>query len=179
MRRFKIALLIGLLALSGAACGEDDDGGGLASADGDSTETASADSGGGSDSDDIAEQGLAYSQCMRDNGIAEFPDPTTTEGGFNLQLPEGMDPEDEDFKAAEAACEDQRPSPEGGEPLDPEEYAELVEYSECMRENGVADFPDPQPDGSLIIDGDAFDPESDEFQAADEACQDLRPDGPA
>jgi hypothetical protein len=176
MRRYTIALLLGLLALSAAACGGNDgDGDGVASVDGGTSE--SADEGGGEELDGF-EEALAYSECMRENGIAEFPDPEQQgEGGMGLSLPEGMDPEDEDFKAAEEACEDLMPGPEAGEELDPEVYDALLDYSECMRENGVTGFPDPEPGGGIIMNGDmGFDPQSEEFQAADEACKDLRPE---
>jgi hypothetical protein len=180
MRRYTIALLLGLLALSAAACGSDDDGGGVASVDG-ATESASDDGdggGGGGGPEDMAEQALAYSECMRDNGIADFPDPDLDgEGGMGLSLPEGLDPESEEFKAADEACADLQPGPGEDATLDPEVYAALLEYSECMRENGIEDFPDPQPGGGIIMNGDmGFDPQSEEFQAADEACADLRPE---
>jgi Pectinacetylesterase len=51
---------------------------------------------------------------------------------------------------------------------------ELVAYAQCMRDNGIAEFPDPGPDG-LSLDGLDVDPDSPQFQAAEEACQDLMP----
>ncbi|SDD49680.1 hypothetical protein [Glycomyces harbinensis] len=175
MRRYKIALLLGLMALTASACGSDDGDGGVASADGDATESASEE---GEDLDGF-EEALAYSECMRDNGIADFPDPEEQgEGGISLGLPEGMDPESEEFKAAEEACEDMQPGPDENATIDPEVYQALVEYSECMRENGIAEFPDPTEGGGIIMNGDmGFDPQSEEFQAAEEACADLRPEG--
>jgi len=174
MRRYLIALLLGLSVLTAAACSNDDDGDGVASADG--TATENADEGEGEELDGL-EEALAYSECMRDNGIADFPDPVEHEGGMGLSLPEGMDPQDEDFKAAEEACEDLQPGPAADETMDPEAYEALLAYSECMRTNGIDNFPDPEPNGGIMMNGDmGFDPESDEFQAADEACADLRPD---
>lgn len=178
MRRYKIALLLGLLALSVAACG-DDDGGGVASVDDPASESASDDGGGGDDPEDFEAEALAYSECMRDNGIDEFPDPEISEGRMGLSLPEGIDPESDEFKAAEEACEDLQPGPDEDATIDPDRYAALLEYAECMRENGIDEFPDPEPNGGIIMNGDmGFDPESDEFQAADEICADLRPEGP-
>lgn len=177
MRRYTIALLMGLLALSAAACSDsNDDDGGVASVDGSATESASEDEG---EELDGFEEALAYSECMRDNGVPDFPDPEQNgKGGVGLSLPEGMDPKDEEFKAAEEACEDLMPGPGEGETLDPEVYEELLDYSECMRENGVEGFPDPEPNGGIMMNDDmGFDPQSEEFQAADEACAELRPDG--
>ncbi|GAA2268438.1 hypothetical protein GCM10009853_022160 [Glycomyces scopariae] len=177
MRRYLIALLLGLSALSAAACGDDADDGGVASVDG-ATESASDDSGDGGEDLDPFEEALAYSDCMRENGVPDFPDPEQGEGGgITLGLPEGMNAETEEFKAAEAACEDMRPGPDGGEDADPEVYAQLLEYSECMRENGITEFPDPQPGGGIMMDPNmGFDPQSQEFQDADAACADLRPE---
>src|SRR5262245_61454693 len=54
---------------------------------------------------------------------------------------------------------------------------DLQAFAECMRENGIADFPDPGPDGVSLA-GTGVDPESAEFQAAQAACQDLMPPRP-
>jgi hypothetical protein len=177
MRRYTIALLLGMLALSAAACGSDDGDGGVASVDGTASESASDDGGGGGGPEDFEEEALAYSECMRDNGIEEFPDPELSEGRMGLALPKGIDPESEEFKAAEEACEDMRPGPDENATIDPELYDQLLAYSECMRENGIEEFPDPNPNGGIVMNGElGFDPESEEFQAADEACADLRPE---
>ena len=42
--------------------------------------------------------------------------------------------------------------------------AELAAYSQCMRDNGIADFPDPDPNGGLNIAGLPIDPDSAEFR---------------
>lgn len=180
MRRYLIALLLGLTALTAAACGDDSDDGGVASADGTATASEDTEGGDGGGENDAFAQALEYSQCMRDNGVPEFPDPEQQgEGGISLGLTDGIDPDSQEFKDAEAACEDLRPQPNGGDEIDPEVYEALVEYSECMRENGIEEFPDPEPGGGIIMNGDmGFDPQSEEFQAAEAACADLRPEGP-
>ena len=54
----------------------------------------------------------------------------------------------------------------------------LLEFAECMRENGVEDFPDPNDDGIIQYYGD---PDPAEFTSASERCDDPddRPDQPA
>ena len=52
---------------------------------------------------------------------------------------------------------------------------DLLALSQCMRDNGIANFPDPGPDGGLLLDGTGIDPDSPQFKAAQEACRDLRP----
>ncbi len=58
----------------------------------------------------------------------------------------------------------------------------LLDYAQCMRDHGI-DMPDPkissEEGGGILIEqeGDAeMDPESDEFQQADEACQPILED---
>jgi hypothetical protein len=47
-------------------------------------------------------------------------------------------------------------------------------YAACMREHGVAEFPDPGPSGLLRIGPqDTFDTESPQYLAAYQICQEL------
>lgn len=75
-------------------------------------------------------------------------------------------------------------APEAGEPvaanatgeansnLNPSEA--LAAYAQCMRDNGVPNFPAPNG-GELLLDLDEFDIDSPAFQAAQAACESLRP----
>jgi hypothetical protein len=56
----------------------------------------------------------------------------------------------------------------------------MLDFAWCMRDNGLPDFPDPvvNSDGSMSMgiggpDGSSFDPGSEEFQTAMQACGDL------
>jgi Pectinacetylesterase len=73
---------------------------------------------------------------------------------------------------ADAATDGSEPA--AGEP-------DRLAYSQCMRDHGVANFPDPEPDGIFL--GLDIDPGSPEFKLAEEACSDLMPphgpDGPS
>lgn len=179
--RIRAVLVFGLLLTFAAAAGcGDEDGGGVASA-GDATASSGAE-----DSEDrpedAFEEALAYSECMRDNGIEQFPDPEQNDGGgVSLGLDDSVDPNSKEFKDAEAACEDLRPGAGDGDVEIPAEDLEAMrEYSQCMRDNGVKNFPDPSAEGGLKVDGNELDVEMDspEFLAAEEACQDLMPHGP-
>jgi hypothetical protein len=51
------------------------------------------------------EKALAYSKCMRENGLPDFPDPTFENGGMSLRLgKKGIDPKSDTFKAADQKC---------------------------------------------------------------------------
>src|SRR6266511_4022422 len=56
-----------------------------------------------------------------------------------------------------------------------------VKFAECMRNNGVSAFPDPDASGELTIDaianGSSVDPSSATFERAISACKDLEPPG--
>jgi hypothetical protein len=148
---------------------------GVASLDGDPQAQQSSppggddgDGGGGGDGDQVA-----FAECMREHGI-DMPDPDTEDGGFAIAIPEGSDPDEVD--AAMEACKEFMPN--GGEMPKPnaEQLAQMREFSECMRDEGIEGFPDPSADGGLRIDSDmGFDPESDEFREAQEKCGESMP----
>jgi hypothetical protein len=74
------------------------------------------------------------------------------------------------------ACREYDPgAQENQEPIDPEIEAALREYAQCMRENGVEDFPDPVPGGGIQMDG-AIEKDPD-YDNAEKACKDLMPEG--
>jgi hypothetical protein len=123
--------------------------------------------------------GLEYAQCMRENGVKEFPDPTE-DGKLTIKAKpgSGMDPNSPTWKKAEEACKSLRPEPSEGQKQ--EMRAQALKYSQCMRENGIEEFPDPNPDGGMMLrmkKGSDLDPESPKFQAAQEACKSLMPGG--
>ncbi len=96
----------------------------------------------------LQQDGLGYSQCMRANGVPNFPDPKAG-GGFSFQAGAGIDPSSPAFKAAQTKCKKLLPSggPAGpGTTTHPSEQAlaQLVKAALCMRRHGVSDFPDPR-----------------------------------
>lgn len=118
--------------------------------------------------------GLAFTQCMRDNGI-DLPDPDPDTGLPKLEG-DDVDPSNPTFQKAMAACESLQP--EGGVrgegAIGQEELDKFQAYAECMRQNGLPDFPDPQPGGSGGMFGDSnVDRNSPAFQQANEKCGDL------
>ena len=108
------------------------------------------------------------STCMEEQG-APIPPPTSSAGEFTYTYPEGVSTAEAD--AAFAACA--RFLPGGGAPpdADPEHLARLRELAACMRDHGVDDYPDPNPEGVIDIPpGSGIDPSSREYTIAFEAC---------
>jgi hypothetical protein len=61
--------------------------------------------------------------------------------------------------------------------LTPAQRADQLAYSRCMRAHGVSDFPDPDSQGRILIQGAAsgVDPKSPTYQNAQKACQSKQP----
>ncbi|MFF4760310.1 hypothetical protein [Streptomyces sp. NPDC001292] len=64
-------------------------------------------------------------------------------------------------------------APSGSKPNAANKKSTLA-YAKCMRENGVSNFPDPNAQGLLNIDG-SVDMKSSQAQAADKKCKELLP----
>lgn len=117
--------------------------------------------------------GVKFAECMREHGI-DVPDPENGNDGGAVQFALPRDSDSTVMGEAMEACK--KFLPNGGEPmkLDPEQLAEARKFSQCMRENGIDDFPDPNPDGGIMIEGDEI-VVDDEFRAAQEACAEHMP----
>jgi hypothetical protein len=108
--------------------------------------------GGANDTAANHEKAVKFAECMRANGVSEFPDPTTTGtltldgvvngSSLNLNAPAS--------KRALTACKDLEPAGFTGSKRTPHQQQAALEFARCMRENGVPDFPDPTPNGPLI-----------------------------
>ena len=161
--------------LSIAACGDDKGSDpGVASGGGTPTPSASA---GGNAAIGGQDAQLKFAQCMRENGVPDFEDPKFAEDGSidDLSLPKGVTPE----MAADAQEKCEKYLPNGGEPEkpNPEDLTKIQAYAKCMRENGMPDFPDPDPDGRFKFENGAPNPEAPELKAANEKCDKLMPGG--
>jgi hypothetical protein len=138
-------MLIGLTTLI-AACGDSEAGNAVASLEESGTTTSSTTP----EEAEIAgeEAVLDYVQCLRDQGL-EITDPDFDgEGGLGLRRQFVDDPNDpipDEVEAAFDACEELRAGGSGRfDDVDLSDYEDrLFAFSECMRTEGLADFPDP------------------------------------
>lgn len=95
---------------------------------------------------------VKFAGCMRANGVREFPDPDasgqlTIDGIANRS---SLDTNSPAFKRAIGACKDLEPAGFTGAKRSPEQQRAAVRFAQCVRDNGVKDFPDPDPDGPLV-----------------------------
>ncbi|MBJ7330270.1 MAG: hypothetical protein JHC95_10255 [Solirubrobacteraceae bacterium] len=101
-----------------------------------------------------ATKAVKFAECMRDNGVGAFPDPDasgdlTIDGVLNGS---SIDPDGAAWKQAIAACKDLQPAGfTGPGKRSAEEQKATLTFAQCMRENGVRDFPDPA-NGEPLVD---------------------------
>ena len=177
--RSPLFVVIGLAALLLTACGGSD-GPGVASLGG-SSAAPTPTTGAGSQDD----RALAFARCMRANGVPDFPDPQPGGGGTSFEVGGGSGGGDLNARSAEEiaaleraqqACRELLPVPELSEADRTRLQDAALAYARCMRENGLADFPDPQSDGSGMVKigpgpGAGVSPDDPAFREADKACR--------
>jgi hypothetical protein len=92
------------------------------------------------------QKAVRFAECMRDNGVREFPDPDAS-GGLTIDgvvNGSSLDPSTPAWEEAISSCKDlQPPGFTGDEEVTAEEQETRLEFAQCMRDNGVEDFPDP------------------------------------
>ncbi|GAA3618092.1 hypothetical protein GCM10022419_124530 [Nonomuraea rosea] len=170
--RITTVMAYGLLTLVLAACGQNQEtGASVASAGSPAATTSAASTASGNDG------GLKFAQCMRENGI-EMPDPEGSDGRIQVRLPEGADPQ----KAKTAMEQCKQHLPNGGEPeqADPQKLEQQRKFAQCMRDNGVPKFPDPDASGGFKMGPDTgMDPNDPKVQAARQTCAKFQPAAPS
>jgi hypothetical protein len=136
-RNLRPLAALAVIAVIGAGCGGNDGNGG-----------------GNTSAADNQEKAVKFAECMRENGISEFPDPDasgqlTIDGVLNGS---SIDPNSPTWNAAIDACKDlQPPGFTGGGERDAGQQDAALRFAQCVRENGVPDFPDPA-NGQPLID---------------------------
>jgi hypothetical protein len=171
-RRLAVTACLVPLVLLAAGCGASSPAGGVAI--GTSTAAPGAGAGGGA-APQTSAQTLArldqYSQCMRENGVPSFPDPTDVGGHVAIRL-HGLPPDAAAFRAAQQACQRYAP-PQPTAAQMTAMQSQALRTSACMRAHGVPDFPDPTFSGGgvQIRITPAVDPNSPTFKEAQSQCQ--------
>jgi hypothetical protein len=100
-----------------------------------------------------AQKAVKFAKCMRSNGVSEFPDPGAS-GKFTIDgIANGssLDPSTPTFKQAISACKNLEPAGFMGSKRSPPQLQAALTFAQCIRENGVKDFPDPV-NGQPLVD---------------------------
>jgi hypothetical protein len=131
-RKPRTLAALGLIALTGAGCANESAGSG-------STGTA------GKKATD-RDKAVKFAECMRENGVSDFPDPTP-KGDFEY----GVSVSPAVWKKAVGACKALQPPGTLDAKRTRSQQSAALEFAQCVRENGVKDFPDPA-NGEPLID---------------------------
>lgn len=113
-----------------------------------------ADTGSGSSDATAANhtKAVKFSECMRANGVSNFPDPDSS-GNLTIdQVANGskLDTNSPAFQQAISACKSLEPSGFTGSKRSAKQQSAARQFAQCVRHSGVPDFPDPAPNGPLV-----------------------------
>jgi hypothetical protein len=112
----------------------------------------STDTSGGNNAASIHEEALKFAECMRSHGVSAFPDPDTS-GLFTIDgvvNGSSLNPNSPTFTRAIAACKNLEPPGFTGARVTAQQTTARLKFAQCVRQNGVPDFPDPTPNGPLV-----------------------------
>jgi hypothetical protein len=134
-RKTRAAAALAVVVVVGAGCGSTRSGGGSHAA----TATTRA-------------KAVKFAECMRANGVSAFPDPDAS-GALTIDAVangSSVDTSSAAFEQAVSACKDLEPSGFTGHQRSAHEQKAALAFAQCIRDNGVADFPDPVKGEPLV-----------------------------
>ena len=109
---------------------------------------------GGNTSATDRDKAVKFAECMRDNGVSEFPDPDAS-GELTIDGVVNGSSLDTSSRGVEAGHRRvQGPAAigvHGPQERAPRSRSARLEFAQCIRDNGVKDFPDPA-DGEPLVD---------------------------
>jgi hypothetical protein len=92
------------------------------------------------------DKAVKFAECIREHGVPHFPDPDA-KGDFVF----GIDVSPAVWKRAVDACKALEPPGALSGKRSPKQQSAALRFAQCVRENGVKDFPDPA-NGEPLID---------------------------
>ena len=110
-----------------------------------SSAPAGTGSGGPNNTAANAQKAVKFAECMRSNGVSQFPDPGAS-GKFTIdEVANGssLDTSTPAFTQAISACKHLEPAGFIGSKRSSQQQQAGLRFAQCIRENGVKDFPDP------------------------------------
>ncbi len=97
-------------------------------------------------------QAVKFAECMRQNGVNDFPDPTAS-GDFTIDAVangSSVNTNTAAFTQAMSACKNLEPPGFTGTTRSSQQQSAALAFAQCIRDNGVKDFPDPTKDAPLV-----------------------------
>jgi hypothetical protein len=117
-----------------------------------SSAPAETGSGGGNNIAANAQKAVKFAECMRSNGVSKFPDPGAS-GKLTIDAianGSSLDTSTPAFTQAMSACKALEPAGFTGSKRSSQQQQGALKFAQCIRANGVKDFPDPIPNGPLV-----------------------------
>ena len=103
-----------------------------------STGTTSTTSSGANKKLTARDKAVKFAECIRAHGVSDFPDPDAKN-----QFDYGVSVTPAVWKQATTACKDLQPPGTLSGKRTPKQQSASLRFAECVRANGVKDFPDP------------------------------------
>jgi hypothetical protein len=135
--------LVALIGVTSAGCGSNAP-----------SETATASSASSTATTSIAadkkltarDKAVKFAECIRAHGVSDFPDPNAKN-----QFEYGVSVSPAVWKRATTACKDLQPPGTLSGKRTPKQQTAALRFAQCIRDNGVRDFPDPV-NGEPLVD---------------------------
>jgi hypothetical protein len=147
LRPLAALAMLGMVVVTSAGCGSGSSGG---------TNTAVTPAATGSSSGNTTvtahEKAVQFAECMRANGVSAFPDPDPS-GELTIDAvanSSSLDTSSAAFEQGLSACKDLEPPGFTGHERNAQEQERALTFAQCIRDNGVKDFPDPTSDSPLV-----------------------------
>ena len=84
------------------------------------------------------DKAVKFAECIRAHGVADFPDPDAkNDFQYGVSVTPAV------WKRAVTACKDLQPPGTLSSKRTPKQQSAGLRFAQCVRDNGVKDFPDP------------------------------------
>jgi hypothetical protein len=141
LRPLVALVLAGLIGLISAGCGSNASSDtGTASSTGTTSSASSTGttSSGANKKLTARDKAVKFAECIRAHGVSDFPDPNAKN-----QFQYGVSVSEAVWKQATTACKELQPPGTLSGKRTPKQQSASLRFAQCIRDNGVKDFPDP------------------------------------
>jgi hypothetical protein len=129
LRPLAALALVTLIGLISAGCGSNEPS---------ETGTAGSAGTGGTKKLTARDKAVKFAECIRAHGVSDFPDPNEKN-----QFEYGVSVSGPVWNRATTACKDLQPPGTLSGKRTPKQQSASLRFAQCVRDNGVKDFPDP------------------------------------
>ena len=117
-----------------------------------------------------------FVDCVRSHGMPDFPDGSIDSHGI-VSFPDSAPRvPDRAVNACQVYFNRLPPQPSVSPPVPQQLFQELLSFARCMRGHGVADWPDPAPNGTFFLDSRLIDSSKQAYIRQFQVCEQANPD---